>query len=153
MFKHFKILEHVDLLMSDVNKGLGRTKSINVRRGELVLKNGQASLFLAAQRGGILWLIAAARRKLTVNQLTNQISRNRVYLQARVDPSGKILALKLARNLAERAAADKQAGRAGGLGRRWRCGCDITAELNKYLNIASIFFKSDCISVIFRKSV
>ena len=31
-----------------------RPKSINVRRGELVLKNGQASLFLAAQRGGIL---------------------------------------------------------------------------------------------------
>ena len=133
------------------------SKSINVRRGELVLKNGQASLFLAAQRGGILWLIAAARRKLTVNQLTNQISRNRVYLQARVDPSGKILALKLARNLAERAAADKQAGRAGGLA-GWvsgggRGGCDTTAELNKYLNIACIFFKSDCISVIFRKSV
>ena len=80
-----------------------------------------------------------------------------MYLQARVDPSGKILALKLARNLAERAAADKQAGRAGGLA-GWvsgggRGGGDTTAELNKYLNIASIFFKSDCISVIFCKSV
>ena len=77
-----------------------------------------------------------------------------MYLQARVDPSGKILALKLARNLAERAAADKQAGPAGGrAGTAVEVRCDITAELNKYLNIASIFFKSDCISVIFRKSV
>ena len=80
-------------------------KSINLRRGELVLKTGQASLFLAAQTGGILWPIDAAGRKLTLNQLTNQSSRNRVYLQASADPSGKILALKLAQNLEERAAA------------------------------------------------
>ena len=93
----------------------------------MVLKNGQASLFLAAQRGGILWLIAAARRKLTVNQLTNQISRNRVYLQARVDPSGKILALKLARNLAERASSSGQASGPGG-----RAGTAVEVRVRHY---------------------
>ena len=54
-----------------------------------MLKIERASLFLVAHPGGILELIAIAGRKLTLNSLDNQITGNRVYLQASTDHSAK----------------------------------------------------------------